>query len=227
MPKLSTWGKVVVTLRDFLSEFYQPGALTSFLSTVWGIVSAKDITYTKECVEYLNATGFGRFSARCDKLPFSKFIDVFYEGKLVATYKRWMRELYFPILHTTPRFLSDGDFEKYYKTFLLLGCLGIIVYAKLEQLYPDAFLYCDFHYDTLRATGRREIYFGITKFSYDYQASFVVFLPSPPATPDLSNYDVILRAYLPSRMSVAETLVNYEFIAKNGVTPKMLALLLL
>lgn len=205
----------------------RPNFLENFFSVIPKIISAKDIAYTKKCVDYLNAAGIGHFSLSYSRLPFSKFIDIFYEGKRIATYRRWAEEIYFPTLHIGPKFLCESDFDKYYMPFLLLGCLGAVIHSKLEQLYPDALFLCDFHYDTFRATGKRELYFGLSKFTYFYKMELVIYLPLPPPIPDFSNYDAILRAYHPSLPQEVEIPISYKLIAENGVTPEMLALLFL
>jgi len=205
----------------------RPNFLENLLSAMHKIISAKDIVYTKKCVDYLNAVGIGHFSLSYSRSPFSKFIDVFYEGKRIATYKRWAEEIYFPTLHTSFKSLCESDFDKYYMPFLLLGCLGAVIHSKLEQLYPDALFHCDFHYDTFRATGKRELYFGLSKFSRFYKMELVIYLPLPPPIPDFSNYDAILRAYHPSLPQEVEIPISYKLLAENGVTPEMLALIFL
>jgi hypothetical protein len=205
----------------------QPNFLYTFFCAICKIIPAKDIAYTKECVDYLNAVGIGRFSLSYGRLPFSKFIDIFYEGRRIATYKRWAEDIYFPTLNIGPKFLCESDFDKYYMPFLLLGCLGAVIHSKLEQLYPDALFHCDFHYDAFRATGKKELYFGLSKFNRFYKMELVIYLPLPPPIPDFSNYDAILRAYHPSLPQEVEIPISYKLIAENGVTPEMLALLFL
>jgi hypothetical protein len=205
----------------------RPNSLETLLCAIRKIIPAKDIAYTRKCVDYLNAVGIGHFSLSYSRLPFSKSIDVFYEGKRIATYKRWAEEIYFPTLQIGPKFLCESDFDKYYMPFLLLGCLGAVIHSKLEQLYPDAFFLCDFHYDTFRATVKRELYFGLSKFTFSYRMELVIYLPPPPPIPEFSNYDAILRAYHPSLPQEVEIPISYKLLAENGVTPEMLALIFL